>query len=161
MSISVVMGVSGSGKTSVAARLAERTGGVWLDADDFHSPENRAKMAAGVPLIDEDRLPWLDTLNAALRHHVQSDPRPLFLACSALRVVYRERLAAGLPAVRFVYLKGSRDLLRARLEARLGHFMPATLLESQLATLEEPAGALVADISQPLDALVDELLPKL
>jgi carbohydrate kinase (thermoresistant glucokinase family) len=161
MSVFVVMGVAGSGKTSVAAQLAGRTGGVWLDADVFHSPENKAKMAAGIPLTDEDRRPWLDALNATLRRHVQGDPRPLFLACSALREIYRERLAAGLPAVRFIYLKGTREILRARLEARHGHFMPAALLDSQLATLEEPAAALVADISQPLNAVVDALLPQL
>jgi gluconokinase len=161
MSACVVMGVSGSGKTSIAALLAERTGGVFLDADDFHSVENKARMAAGLPLSDEDRRPWLDRLNAALRLHASTDARPLFLACSALRARYREQLGAGVPALRFIYLKGSKELVRARLEARPDHFMPAALLDSQFATLEEPTDALVADISLPLPELIDTLLPRL
>jgi gluconokinase len=161
MSACVVMGVSGCGKTSVAALLAERTGGVFLDADDFHSVENKARMAAGLPLSDEDRQPWLDRLNAALRLHASTDARPLFLACSALRERYRDRLAARVPALRFIYLKGSKELIRARLDARRAHFMPAALLDSQFATLEEPTDALVAEVALPLPELIDSLLPRL
>jgi gluconokinase len=161
MSACVVMGVAGCGKTSVAALLAERTGGVFLDADDFHSVENKVRMAAGLPLSDEDRQPWLDRLNAALRLHASADARPLFLACSALRERYRDRLAAGVPALRFIYLKGSKELIRARLEARRDHFMPPALLDSQFATLEEPTDALVADVALPLPELIDSLLPRL
>jgi gluconokinase len=161
MSACVVMGVAGCGKTSVAALLAERTGGVFLDADDFHSVENKVRMAAGLPLSDEDRQPWLDRLNAALRLHASTDARPLFLACSALRERYRDRLAAGVLALRFIYLKGSKELIRARLEARRDHFMPPALLDSQFATLEEPTDALVADVALPLPELIDSLLPRL
>ena len=143
----VVMGVSGSGKTTVARLLARATGGKWLDADDFHPEENRAKMSVGIPLTDEDRQPWLDRLNAELRA-AASQSQPVFLACSALKQKYRDRLGAGLPQVRFVYLKGSRELIHSRLVLRKHHFMPASLMESQFADLEEPADAIVLDVSR-------------
>jgi gluconokinase len=154
----VVMGVSGCGKTSVAERLAGKTGGLYLDADDFHPLANKTKMAAGIPLTDEDRRPWLDILNAELRRLAPSGTRPVFLACSALREAYRERLAAGLPALRFIYLKGPEELIRQRLVARKDHFMPAALLDSQFAILEEPAKAITVDILRPLPDIVDTIL---
>jgi carbohydrate kinase (thermoresistant glucokinase family) len=156
----VVMGVSGSGKTSVARMLAERTGGLFLDADDFHSPENKAKMASGIPLTDEDRWPWLGALNAELKG-VMAGGRLVFLACSALRQVDRDRLSAGLPALQFIYLKGSEELIRSRLQSRVNHFMPAALLDSQFATLEEPAQAIIAPIEDSLAVIVDKLLPQI
>jgi gluconokinase len=151
----IVMGVSGSGKTTMAQKLARATGGDWLDADDFHSTENKAKMAAGIPLTDEDRRPWLERLHAELRLAAHKS-RPLFLACSALKQKYRDRLVAGLPQAGFVYLQGPPELIRARLAGRSNHFMPAGLLESQFADLEEPADALVLDISRSGDQLVED-----
>jgi gluconokinase len=160
MSIFVVMGVSGCGKSSVAARLAAAKDGDFLDADDFHPPANKAKMAAGIPLQDEDRAGWLDTLNEELKSRA-ANGRDTFLACSALRQVYRDRLSAGLPSLVFIYLKGSREAIRSRLEKRTDHFMPATLLESQFATLEEPMNALTVSIEQPLDQVVEETLSRI
>ena len=149
----VVMGVSGCGKSSVAEALAELTGGTWLDADNFHPMVNKEKMAAGIPLTDEDRWGWLTVLNEKIKAEAEGTA-PFFLACSALREVYRERLAQGVDDLRFIYLKGSRELIRSRLEARNDHFMPVQLLDSQFATLEEPADAVVLDIALPLKDLV-------
>jgi len=151
MSAYVVMGVSGCGKSTVALALAEKTGGIYLDADDFHPPANKQKMAAGIPLTDEDRWGWLDALNRELRTYRATR---VFLACSALKEVYRERLRAGMPDLVFIYLKGSRAVIAQRLGVRQGHFMPSTLLDSQFATLEEPADAVVIDIDQPPEAVV-------
>jgi gluconokinase len=151
----IVMGVSGSGKTTMARMLANATGGDWLDADDFHPPENKAKMTDGIPLTDDDRRLWLDRLNARLRA-VAGKGKPVFLACSALKQKYRDRLIAGLPQARFIYLKGSFELIRSRLAQRRNHFMPAGLLESQFADLEEPGDAIVLDISRTDDELLED-----
>lgn len=153
MNIFVVMGVSGCGKTSVARALAEKTGGSYLDADDFHPPANKQKMAAGIPLTDEDRWPWLEILCGELKEG-SSSGKPFFLACSALKQKYRDFLAEGAPGLRFVYLKGSFELIRDRMLARKDHFMPVTLLESQFAALEEPQDAIVFDISKSVEELV-------
>ena len=150
MSAYVVMGVSGCGKSTVALALAEKTGGTYLDADDFHPPANKQKMAAGIPLTDEDRWGWLDALNQELQHR---RAERTFLACSALKEVYRERLRTGVPDLVFIYLKGSREVIAQRLGARKGHFMPSTLLDSQFTTLEEPTGAIVIDIDQSPEAV--------
>jgi len=149
------MGVSGSGKTTKAQMLAKATDGDWLDADDFHSAENKAKMTAGIPLTDDDRWPWLDRLNTELRA-AAGKGRPVFLACSALKQKYRDRLVTGLPQARFIYLKGSFELIRSRLARRKNHFMPAGLLESQFADLEEPGDAIVLDISKTDDQLLED-----
>lgn len=149
----IVMGVSGCGKTTVARLLAHATGGQWLDADDFHSNESKAKMAASIPLTDDDRWPWLDRLNAAL-HREATQGKLVFLACSALKQSYRDRLVTGLPRARFIYLKGSLELIRSRLAQRQHHFMSARLLESQFADLEEPQEAIVLDIAKPTDQLL-------
>lgn len=132
--IILIMGVSGSGKTTVGHLLAERLGGVFIDADDFHSPANVDKMSRGVPLEDADRLPWLERL----RNEITSPALPgktKVLACSALRRSYRELLGRDLPTV---FLHGDRETLAERLSARQGHYMAPELLASQLATLEEP-----------------------
>jgi carbohydrate kinase (thermoresistant glucokinase family) len=154
------MGVSGCGKSSVASQLAARVGGVYLDADDFHPPANKAKMAAGHPLTDEDRWGWLDAVNAALREQAAAG-RTVFAACSALRQVYRDRLSVGLPGLRFIYLQGSEELIRERLNHRTNHFMTAALLDSQFATLEEPTDAVTVSIDATLEAVVDEILRRL
>ena len=114
-------------------------------------------MAAGIPLNDDDRWPWLDVLNEKLKA-LSGKAVPIFLACSALRQSYRDRLAVGLPSLRFIYLKGSKELIRQRLEARKDHFMPASLLDSQFATLEEPKGAIVALIEDPLPVVIEKIL---
>jgi gluconokinase len=141
--IVVVMGVSGSGKSTVGALLAERLGAEFLDADEFHPPGNVAKMAAGVPLTDDDRRPWLERLNAELRQQ-----KDAVLACSALKESYRRTLAHGIDC-RFVHLRGPIELIRARMAERSHRYMPASLLESQFATLEPPAGAIEVDIAEP------------
>jgi gluconokinase len=155
MSLYIVMGVSGCGKSTVARKLAESCGGTWLDADDFHPGSNKLKMSAGIPLTDEDRSPWLAILNAKLRSAMGGD-KPFFLACSALKQKYRDRLADGLPSLNFVYLKGSFELIHSRMSARTGHFMPAALLESQFADLEEPKDAIVLDISKSIDEMIGQ-----
>ena len=139
--IVVVMGVSGCGKSTVGALLAQTLAAEFLDADEFHPPENVAKMAAGVPLTDADRRPWLERLNEQLKRRTNA-----VLACSALKESYRAILAAGLDC-RFVHLRGPIELIRARMEDRSHRYMPASLLESQFATLEPPAGAIEVDIA--------------
>ena len=135
----VIMGVSGSGKTTIGSALAHQLGWKFADADDFHSPANVAKMHNGVALTDEDREPWLRTLNAEIRRWVEAQ-QPTVLACSALKHSYRDTLRANVPttAVSFVYLEVPLPELRHRLHERQGHYMPESLLESQLATLEAP-----------------------
>lgn len=154
--IVVVMGVSGAGKSTIGRRLAERLGVPFLDADEFHPPENVAKMASGTPLSDADRAPWLERLNARLRRETSA-----VLACSALKAAYRDILSRGLPDCRFVHLRGSIDLIRTRLEARSHRYMPASLLESQFATLEPPAEAIEVDVEQMPEACVEQILAAL
>jgi len=152
--IVVVMGVSGSGKTTVGSALAARLGCEFLDGDDWHPPENVARMAAGVALTDEDRRPWLDRLNAMLRQRAARGEGAV-LACSALKQSYRDRLAAGLDRCEFVFLHGAYDLIRERLAARKHRYMPASLLESQFATLEPPVQAIAVDVAQSPESCVE------
>jgi gluconokinase len=154
----VLMGVCGSGKTTIGNALAGRCGGVFHDADDFHPSANIEKMKRGDPLDDADRAPWLERLAALLS---KSSEVPVFLACSALKARYRDVLASGCPGVRFVHLSGSLEVIRARLRARAGHFMPETLIDSQFAALETPDGALSVDIDQPVEAIVDTIIHSL
>lgn len=133
----VVMGVSGTGKSSVAAGLARMLELPWIDADDLHLPEAVARMRAGQPLGDEDRWPWLDRVGQNLADRTAA-PRGVVVACSALRRAYRDRLRAASPSLQFVFLDGAAALVRQRLEQRTGHYMPPTLLDSQLQTLERP-----------------------
>ena len=144
--IVVLMGVSGCGKSTVGWLLSATLGWPFFDADDFHPSANVAKMQSGIPLVDEDRWPWLDRLHDLLvSEHAAG--RDVVLGCSALKQKYRDRLAGDLNGIRWVHLKGEPQLIAARLQARRGHYMPPTLLQSQLAALEEPRDALVADIS--------------
>jgi carbohydrate kinase (thermoresistant glucokinase family) len=140
--IVLVMGVSGVGKTTIGELLAGRLGWPFIDADDYHPPENVAKMAAGVALEDADRWPWLDALNRRLR-----EERDAIVACSALKESYRRRLLAGIAEARVVYLHGDKALIAARIAARKHRYMPASLLEGQFATLEPPAAALAVNVS--------------
>jgi gluconokinase len=156
-SLFIVMGVSGCGKTTIARLLAEKIGSRWLDADDFHTPEKKAKMHSGIPLTDDDRWPWLDRLNAELRT-IAAKGETVFLACSALKQRYRDRLTTGLSGARFVYLKCPPELIRARLLHRKGHFMPSSLLDSQFAELEEPHDALVLDGARTPEDIVRQFL---
>ncbi len=153
------MGVSGCGKTTMARRLAAAAGGDSLDADDFHPDENKAKMGAGIPLTDDDRWPWLDRVNAELAGALRQG-KPVFLACSALKQKYRDRLNRGLPQATIIYLKGSFELIASRLAHRQNHFMPARLLQSQFDALEEPKHAIVLDISKTEDLLVEDFMQK-
>lgn len=150
----LLMGVSGSGKTTIGRLLAERLGGRYLDADDLHSPAAVAKMRAGRPLDDEDRWPWLDRIAAAMRDH--HGPEPLVIGCSALKESYRRRL--GREAYVLVYLRGTRDLIAGRMARRRGHFMPAALLDSQFAALEEPGDALAVDIDATPETIVGRIV---
>jgi gluconokinase len=150
----VVMGVAGSGKSTVAELAALRLGWEYIDADAYHPPENVAKMRRGEPLDDTDRAGWLAALATLLAERAAGGV-PIVLACSALKQTYRDRLARGAP-FRLVYLRGSRELLAARLAGRQNHFMNPGLLDSQLATLEEPRDALVLDVARSPDALADE-----
>jgi gluconokinase len=150
--IVIVMGVSGCGKSTIGQLLATRLGFPLLDADEFHPPANVAKMASGTPLTDEDRRPWLELLNGKLRAQGNA-----VLACSALKDSYRQILSRGLADCRFVHLRGNIDLIRARLAERKHRYMPASLLDSQFAALEPPAGAIEVDIAQPPAQCVDEI----
>lgn len=148
----VLMGVSGCGKSSVGAALSDLWHIPYRDGDDLHPPTNVEKMRAGVPLTDDDRWPWLDRVAEALR-----DGAPLIIGCSALRRAYRDRIrASACGPVAIVHLAGSREVIAARMARRQGHYMPLSLLDSQIATLEAPGPeeALTVDIDQPLDGIV-------
>ncbi len=157
--IVVLMGVTGTGKTTIGHALATATGWEFADADDFHSAANRAKMHAGVPLTDEDREPWLKSLHQQMVQWSRSGANAI-LACSALKEVYRSELIEGAPKnfVHMVFLTGPEELIRQRLEARQGHYMPASMLASQLATLEPPRDAIQISIAQTVPEMVRQIL---
>lgn len=149
----IVMGVSGSGKTTVGGRLARELGWAFYEGDDFHPPANIEKMRSGAPLNDADRLPWLRTLGSVIERCLATGEDAV-IACSALKDAYRRLLGADRPGVAVVYLRGGAGLIERRLVARQGHFMPPGLLESQLAALEEPAEALTLNAALDPAALV-------
>jgi gluconokinase len=154
------MGVAGSGKTTVGKQLALRLDWEFLDGDDYHPPENIEKMSRGIPLTDADRAGWLDRLAVLITECLQQG-RPVVLACSALKQSYRDRLTVSPGQVRFVYLKGSHELIGSRLLERAGHFMPPGLLESQFKDLEEPGNALEVDIRLPVEVIAERIITNL
>lgn len=163
MTIAFVMGVSGSGKTTIAAGIAQQEGWLLLEGDAFHSPENVAKMKAGTPLTDEDRWPWLRAI-AARADELRAQNQSAVVACSALKRAYRDILIGNRPDTVLVYLRGSKQVIHDRMAGRKGHFMPPALLDSQLATLEEPGAderPIVADISGPAEATIADVVQKL
>jgi gluconokinase len=153
----IVMGVSGSGKTTVGEALAERLGWAFYDADNFHPKENVAKMSSGTPLSDEDRKPWLEALNQLIAKNLEQHTS-LILACSALKEKYRQHLSKGHEdKTKFVYLEGDFETIYTRMQARQ-HFMKPAMLQSQFDTLEEPANAIVVDIRQLEDEVIEDIL---
>jgi len=151
----VLMGVCGCGKTTVGKVLAERLGWEFVEGDSFHSQANIAKMSRGVALDDADRWPWLKTLADEITRRID-EQRPMVLACSALKQAYRDVLQVDGEQVRFVFLEGSRQLIAERLNRRQGHYMPASLLESQFTALEPPRDAEGMTVI-PADQSVDEI----
>ncbi|HZQ33680.1 MAG TPA: gluconokinase [Mycobacterium sp.] len=154
----VVMGVSGSGKSTVGAALAQRLGVPFADADDFHPAANIAKMAAGMPLDDDDRRPWLEAIGGWLAAHGDGDGG--VMSCSALKRTYRDYLRSCCPSTEFVHLSGSPEVIATRQAARTGHFMPPSLMASQFATLEplQPdERGITVGVDRDVDAIVDEL----
>jgi carbohydrate kinase (thermoresistant glucokinase family) len=158
--IIILMGVSGSGKTTIGARLAQALGLPFYDGDQFHPPANIAKMQQGMPLTDADRWPWLQALRAHIETCIHQGVSAV-LACSALRQAYREHLIMDEAEVRLVYLKGDYDLIRERLAQRRGHFMPPGLLASQFVALEEPEQGVAVDIVHPPDTIVELIRERL
>jgi gluconokinase len=159
----IVMGVSGSGKSTIADRLGERLGWRYEDGDKFHPASNVAKMKAGHPLTDEDRWPWLQAIAAEIDRVCKAGDH-VVIACSALKRTYRDILVHGRRDVRLVYLKGSQQLIADRLAQRKGHFMPAGLLDSQFATLEPPADSedpVTVSIDASVETIVDDIVHQL
>jgi gluconokinase len=153
--IVIVMGVTGSGKTTVGQMLAQQMGWEFADADSFHSEKNIEKMRQGIALDDEDRAPWLASLRTAIVNWI-AQKKSVVLACSALKKRYRAELQVG-AEVKFVYLKGSRELIEERLRARHGHFAGDSILAGQFADLEEPEGAIVVDVASSPERIVGEI----
>ncbi|HEX5473610.1 MAG TPA: gluconokinase [Vicinamibacterales bacterium] len=157
--IVVVMGVSGSGKTTIGTALARAMHCAFLEGDGLHSAANVEKMSHGIPLTDADRAPWLAAIHARIAEAVAGG-QSLVVACSALKAAYRTTLSAGVP-IAWVYLKGSPELIRERMKHRAGHFMKASMLASQFDALEEPSDAIVADVAEPPAVLVQHVLAAL
>jgi len=155
----VLMGVSGCGKSTVGAALAARLDCPFYDGDDFHPPQNVAKMSRGVPLSDADREPWLDQLHNLIRQQLERGETAV-LACSALKKRYREHLRQGSGGVQFVYLRGDFDLIWRRLKSRRGHYMKADMLRSQFRALEEPDAdeAIIVDVQHDVSTIIEQLI---
>jgi gluconokinase len=159
----IVMGVSGSGKSTIASALAEYIGFDSEDGDSYHPASNVAKMRAGTPLTDDDRWPWLKAIADDIDRRAVTG-HPFVVSCSALKRAYRDVLVHGRLDVRLVYLKGTRDLIAERLALRKGHFMPPSLLDSQFATIEEPTpdeNVVVVDINAPINQVVATIADRL
>jgi gluconokinase len=156
----VLMGVSGAGKTTVGRLLARALGAEFAEGDAYHPPGNVEKMRRGIPLEEADRWPWLQALAAQIGRWLAAD-ETVVLACSALKQSYREVLAQGRPGVRFVHLVGDEALIRRRLDARRGHYMPAALLDSQLAALEPPVDAITVDVAASPETIAADIVQRL
>ncbi len=158
----IIMGVSGSGKSRIGSMVAEQLGGVFEDADDFHSVANKAKMAASIPLTDEDRWPWYAILRARI-DEMRGQTPVYVLACSALKAIYRDRLRhrESPEQISFVLLKGSREVISERLAGRKGHYMPSNLLDSQIAILEETPDLILVSLEQTPEKIVSDILAQL
>ncbi|MCB1092584.1 MAG: gluconokinase [Verrucomicrobiae bacterium] len=166
LNLILLMGPSGCGKSTVGPLLADRIGGIYLEGDDFHPPENKAKMGAGMPLTDADRWPWFENLRAAIyAAHVEAPESPVVLSCSALKRKYREFILTGYEdSSRLVFMRGSKELIAGRLSDRVHEYMPATLLDSQFAALEAPEAdesPLIIDIGESPEALADRIAAQL
>jgi gluconokinase len=155
----LIIGVSGSGKTTVGQALAQKLGWDFFDADDFHPPANIAKMASGIPLSDSDRAPWLAALHDQLSSSLKSNRHPI-LACSALKENYRTQLLDGIDGIEIIYLKGTYDLIWSRMSTREGHFMRPEMLRTQFAVLEDPEHVFALDISLPVKDMIDKIIAK-
>ena len=153
------MGVSGCGKSTVGQQLADRLGWPFFDGDAFHPPANIDKMSRGIPLTDEDRWGWLAAIADRMRELIAANQSGVF-ACSALKQTYRDQLQVS-DQVKFVYLRGSYDLIWSRMQQRPGHYMKPNMLASQFEALEEPRDALTLDIARPVNALVDQVVREL
>ena len=154
------MGVAGCGKTTVATLFAKKTGAAFYEGDEFHPPENVQKMRNGIPLTDDDRQKWLQTLRGIIVRSLD-DGKLTAITCSALKAVYRDLLKGGNPRVQFVHRTGSRAIIEKWMKARKGHFMPTALLDSQFATLEPPSDALTFSCEQSPEEIVIELIQKI
>ncbi|MBD2532473.1 gluconokinase [Nostoc flagelliforme FACHB-838] len=154
--IIIVMGVSGSGKTTIGKLLADSLSWEFSDADTFHSPENIDKMRRGIPLSEADRIPWLQDLQTAIKHWLQ-ESKNVVLACSALKNSYRQFLVLDSERIKLVYLKGSYELIQKRLQERSNHYMGEELLSSQFYTLEEPLDTISIDVAQPPQIIVQNI----
>ena len=156
----LLMGVTASGKTTVGHLLRDQLGWPFYDGDDFHPPANIEKMSKGIPLTDDDRRPWLESLHQIMKD-AEAAGTSAIVASSALKEAYRQILSDGLRTLRIVYLKGDPATLQARLDHRVGHFMPKTMLPSQMAALEEPKDAIVVNAGQPPNVIVQQILDAL
>ena len=155
-----VMGVSGSGKTTIGKKLSVKTGIPFFDADDFHSGINKEKMKAGVPLTDDDRAGWLISINELAKRHMKKEGA--IIACSALKEKYRRILSDGITTSFFwIFLQGNYELIKTRMEARTDHYMPPALLTSQFEALEIPQQSIPVDISQNPDKIVEEIISQI
>jgi gluconokinase len=153
----ILMGVAGSGKTAVGKGVASRLGWLFLDADDFHPAANIQKMKHGIPLDDQDRIPWLQALRDELQHQL-AEGRSVILACSALKESYRHTLSDHVSPLTFVLLDVDQETIRERLQHRAAHFFPKELMQSQFAALEKPKDAIVIDARKPLDEVIDRVV---
>ncbi len=157
----IIMGVAGSGKTTVGQLLAHSLGWQFLDADELHPPGSREKMHNGIALTDEDRRPWLEAVRGLIEQYLRSRAASAVIACSALKRRYRDLLVVNPQEVRIVYLKGERALIEARLAKRSGHFFDRRLIASQFEALEEPSNAIVEEVSREPETIVESIRAKL